>query len=153
MSEAKSLARWFDDLLASSDDKREAQQYAYLKIEQMETALPKVTLHKYQCTRGCQIARVVQIGSTIMCAVRDYEFSPGLNAQLSVPAARRKNTMDGDKHWPGHVYDVQELAEWGDQAGMQMVCRHFRGTVLASDLLKAIEGARPGHPNAPTRLR
>jgi len=150
-AENTDLATWLDQLIAAHDDLGEAQQTAYQMLERRE-ALSKVTLHKYQCTRGCQIARVVQIGSTILCAVRDYKYSPGMNEARSVPEARRKNTLNGDDWWPGHVHDVTALARWGDAAGMDMICRHAHRTVLAKVVLATIEGVTPGHPGKPTRL-
>lgn len=117
--------------------------------------LAKVTLHKYMCKRGCQIATVFRAGGVILCAVRDYKFSPGLNERVSVPAARERNTLDGNKHWPGHIYDVEHVERFsiGEQkAGMDMNCRHRRGTVFARDVLAAVEGVTPGKPGAPTRL-
>jgi hypothetical protein len=146
------LSAWFDELVAQYDDLGEAQQTAYQMLEN-RGALSKVTLHKYQCaSHGCQIARVVKIGSTVLCATRDYKYSPGMNLEKSVPEARRKNTLNGDDWWPGHVYDVDALAEWGDVAGIGMVCRHYTGTILAKDILSAIERVIPGHPGKPTRL-
>lgn len=114
--------------------------------------LARVTLHKYMCKRGCQIATVFRAGGLTLCAVRDYKFSPGLNERASVPSARERNTLDGDKHWPGHIHDVSHLAGWGPDAGMDMNCRHRRGTVLAVDVLAAVEGVEPGKPGVPTRL-
>jgi hypothetical protein len=155
MSDAESaqLAEWFSQLLATHDERTEAIESAYLQLEALEK-LSKVTVHKYQCAapQACLIARVIRIGGTVLCAVRDYKFSPGVNEAESVPEARRKNTLNGDNHWPGHVHDVIELDKWGDSAGMHMVCRHFRGVVYAKDVLTAIDGVVPGHPNKPTRL-
>lgn len=117
--------------------------------------LPRVTLHRYMCRRGCQIATVFSAGGLVLCAVRDYKFSHGLNDDVSVPEARMRNTLDGERHWPGHVYDVGEIQRFsvGEQkAGMDMNCRHFRGTVLAEDILEACKSVIPGKPDAPTRL-
>jgi hypothetical protein len=149
--ESQNMGDWFAALLSNHADRGEAIQTAYQQLENLNK-LSKVTLHKYQCTRGCQIARVVKIDNTVLCAVRDYRYSPGMNAARSVPEARRKNTLNGDDWWPGHVHDVTELSTWGDSAGMDMVCRHFHGTILAKDILTTIEGVIPGHPRKPTRL-
>ncbi len=118
--------------------------------------LSKVTLHRYLCrARSCMIATVFRLDRLTLCAVRDYTYSPGLNEAVSVPSARAKKTLDGDRHWPGHVYDVEELADFnaGDvKAGMDMNCRHQRGVVLPDDVLAKVAGVRPGHPGPPTRL-
>lgn len=153
MNEQEQVANWFTAVVAAHDDRAQGLNDAYFQLDKLGL-LSKVTLHRYQCNRRnpCQVARVVQIGPTVLCAVRDYKYSPGMNRAKSVPEARRKRTLNGDNWWPGHVYDVNELATWGDAAGLDMVCRHFHRTIFASDILTAIEGAKPGHPNKPTRL-
>ena len=114
--------------------------------------LSRVTLHKYMCKRGCQLATVFAAGGFVLCAVRDYKLSPGLNAQESVPEARATKTLDGDRHWPSHVYDVNQLARFGEVAGMHLNCRHRHGNVSAEATLAAVDGVIPGKPGAPTRL-
>lgn len=144
------LEAWFDKLVSTYDDAAEGHQTAYQKLEAMN-ALSKVTVHKYQCPRGCQVARLVRIGSVVLCAVRDYKFSPGMNAAESVPAARKNNTLNGENWWPGHVYDVAPLAA-DERGGIQMVCSHRRRTVNAQQILLTAEGVNPGHPGKPTIL-
>lgn len=114
--------------------------------------LSKVTLHKYMCKRGCQIGTVFAAGDLVLCAVRDYKLSPGLNEAQSVPDARKKNTLDGARHWPSHVYDVEQLTRFGDMSGMDFNCRHRLGNVSAVSILARVEGVTPGRPSAPTRL-
>ncbi|KQZ10040.1 hypothetical protein ASD19_10835 [Microbacterium sp. Root53] len=145
------LNDWFADLLRTSQHRAEARQRAHQTLESTGL-LSKVTLHRFMCKRGCQIATVFRVGGSTLCAVRDYKYSPGLNAAQSVPEARAKNTLDGDRWWPSHVFDIEELAEWGDEAGMSMNCKHFRGTVTARTVLAACEGASPGKQNKPTIL-
>jgi hypothetical protein len=113
--------------------------------------LSKITLHRYRCRRGCPIAVVFAVDDLLLCAVRDYKFSPGLNRVESVEAARAKNTLDGDRHWPSHVYDVKQLG--GDpKAGIWMACRHYHGAVPIDAMTAAVEGVRPGHAGKPTIL-
>lgn len=144
----------FAALLSQTQDRVVAMEVLHRQLKQ-RGLLTNVTLHKYMCKRGCQIATTFMAGGLILCAVRDYKYSPGLNEEASVPAARERNTLDGDRHWPGHVYDVAQLDRFsvGEQkAGLGMNCRHHRGTVLAEDVLRACEGVTPGKPAAPTRL-
>jgi len=153
-SNADELGEWFGNLISQANDRSEALQDAHRHLVE-GGYLHNVVLHQYQCRRGCQIATVFKVGGTVLCAVRDYKFSRGLNAERSVAAAREKNTLDGDRWWPAHVYDVEELDRFsaGDNlAGMSMNCRHYTGTVLASDVLKTVEGVVPGKKSAPTRL-
>lgn len=145
------IGRWFRDLFASATDKSAALDLAHAHLRDAGL-LPRVTLHKYMCVKGCQIATVFRADGLVLCATRDYKLSPGLNVQVSVPAARASKTLDGERHWPGHVFDVANLAEWGPNAGMPFECRHFRRTLLAADVIEAVQGVQPGRPRKPTRL-
>lgn len=151
---AESAGEALGELMKRMDDDAAARDALYTHLKE-NGLLSRVTLHKYMCKRGCQIATVFRAGGFTLCAVRDYKFSPGLNEQVSVPSARERNTLDGDKHWPGHIYDVEHVERFsiGEQkAGVDMNCRHRRGTVFAADILAAVEGVDPGKPGAPTRL-
>lgn len=151
------LNEWFTALMQSADDSADALQRAYQALRDTNDSrgvplLNRVTLHRYQCTRGCQIATVFRAGQTTLCAVRDYKYSRGLNAAQSVQSAREKNTLDGDRHWPSHVFDVDSIAEWGEDTGMSITCRHFRGTLSGARVLRDVADASPGKPGRPTRL-
>lgn len=148
---------WWDQLIRSTDDREEAAQRAYQHLTNLTdregvSYLAKVTLHTYICSRGCKIATVFRAGKNTLCAVRDYKYSPGLNERQSVEAARAKNTLDGNRHWPGHVFDVDQIAEWGESTGISMNCRHYRGVRSGAQILKDIGRAVPGRPGKPTRL-
>ena len=147
------LARWWAALLANSENPQAALDSAHQLLRDAG-ALSKVTTHSYVCRHGCRrLATVFQIGDVVACAVEDYKLSPGLNLAESTEAGRARNTLDGRGHWPGHVYDVRRLAASGPAASMDdMICSHHHGKVLASDVLAAVKGVRPGHPGAPTRL-
>ena len=145
------LTRWLAELYAKSDDRHAALDSAHQALVSAGL-LSKVTTHRYMCRRGCQIATVFLLGDVVVCAVRDYKLSPGLNLSESVERGRARNSLDGDRHWAGHVYDVRDLAAFGSKGGMDMNCRHHHGTVLAADGLAVVDGVRPGHPGAPTRL-
>lgn len=141
-------------LFAQHDERGVAIQELYIMLRN-GNLLPQLTLHKYMCRRGCQIATVFRAAGLTLCWVRDYKFSPGLNEARSVETARVKNTIDGDRHWPGHVYDVAELNQFSvgkSRAGADMNCRHRRGIVFAEDILAAVEGVQPGYPRKPTLL-
>jgi hypothetical protein len=146
-----SMDKWVDDLIASSRDHDEAIDSIHTHLRNAGL-LSQLTMHKYQCKRGCQIATVFKASGLILCAVRDYKYSPGLNQAESVPAAREKNTLNGDNHWPSQVYDVVRLSKFGNDASVSLVCRHHNGSVRASDMLSVVEGVTPGRPTKPTRL-
>ena len=146
---------WFEALLTSTDDQKLAFEKAYQQLVNANL-ISKVQLHRYMCTRGCQIAVVFKAGTHTLCAVRDYELSPGLNERTSVAAAREKRTIDrAQKHWHGRVFDVSLLHDLDSSdtpVGIDMTCRHFRGVVPGQDMAADIDGTEPGHPNAPTIL-
>ena len=145
------FAAWWAALLANSENPQAALDSAHLSLVGAD-ALSKVTTHRYLCRlHGCPIATVFLIGDVVACAVRDYKLPPGVNLSESTEAGRARNTLDGKRWWPGHVYDVNQLAV-DPNGGMDMNCRHRHGKVLAADVLAAVDGVRPGHPGAPTRL-
>lgn len=146
------LDAWFQALITDSNDRAAALHDAYQHLENAGL-LNRVVVHRYLCAKGnCKLATVVKIGDSVIARTKDYKFSPGVNAQRSVESARGRNTLDGERHWPGHTFDVSDLAGWGDQAGLDMNCRHVLRTVMANDILAAVEGIAPGHPAAPSRI-
>ena len=144
------FAAWWAAWAAKSETRQAALDSAHQWLTDAG-ALSKVTTHRYLCRlRGCPIATVFLIGDVVACAVRDYKLPPGVNLSESTEAGRERNTLDGRRHWPSHVYDLAQLAGPADR--IEMNCRHRHGGVLVSDVLAAVDGVRPGHPGAPTRL-
>ncbi len=144
--------QFFAELVRVSKEKADAIRADYRQDEKAKV-LSKKTLHRYVCRRGCGVlATVVKLGEDIVVGTRDCKFSPGMNLERSVPEARRKNTLDGDRHWPGHTFDVTEMASWGPGVGIDASCRHGLHTLLATDVLAIVEGVLPGHPGKPTLL-
>lgn len=145
------VAEWFDQLVAACKDRAEAVHSAYQRLDNAGV-LNKVVVHSYRCRKCGPRATVVRIGSRTLARVKDYKLGQGLNTARSVESARAKNTLDGDRHWPGHTYDVDELAEWGPDAGFDVNCRHQTTTVRAVDVLALTRDVTPGHPRKPTLL-
>jgi hypothetical protein len=145
------LHQLFLAVLAASEDRAAAVDAVYQRLENMGL-IGRVVVHRYLCAECGVLATVIRVGDEILCRTRDYKLSPGLNARRSVAAARRKNTLDGARHWPGHTFDVRELAEWGTAAAMEMNCGHLLHTELAVDVLAKVEGVLPGKPGKPTVL-
>lgn len=144
-------AQFWTALVAATTDRDEAINKAYQKIEN-DGRLSKVTVHRYLCRRGCALATVIRLGTVTIARTRDYKFSPGKNLEMSVEPARRKNTLDGDRHWPGSTFDVERLAEWGGDAAMDANCSHGLHSLRAVDVLATVQGVRPGHPGKPTMM-
>lgn len=150
-AEASRAISFFGDLFEANEKRQESIDRAYTGLRDLGL-LSRVIVHRYRCRRGCQVAQAYALSGRVFLAVRDYKYSPGLNLEQSAPRAREKNTLDGEKHWPSHVYDMNELAEWGDEASAHVVCRHFRGTLTGRRVLADAEGVTPGHPGKPTVL-
>lgn len=138
-------------LSEQADERQDAIDEAYLLLRDRGW-IARVRVRRYMCRRGCQIATAFKAGQAVLLAVRDYKQSPGLNAVQSVPEARANNTLDGDRWWPSHVYDMTHLATWGDAAGASVACRHYRGMLTGAQVLADVEGVRPGHDGKPSIL-
>jgi len=150
--DADDFTEWWAAVVSAKGDRRKAVDTAYQQLENAGL-LPKVVVHRYLCAKGnCLLATVIRVGDVTLTRTKDYKLSPGLNRKQSVESARKKNTLDGDRHWPGHTYDVSELASWGDTVGIDLTCRHDVRTVRATTMLAASLQARPGHPSRPTLL-
>lgn len=147
------LGQWWKQLTDQAEARADALHHAWQTLENAGV-LNHVVVHRYLCRhrRGHPLATVIRVSGVTVVRTRDYKFSPGLNAERSVETARAKNTLDGERHWPGPTLDVTDLAEWGPQAGVDMNCRHALRTVLAQDILAASADVRPGHPGKPSRI-
>lgn len=149
MNEEKA-AQFLEEVFRRARDEVEAREAIYIAL-QNQKLLNRVTLHKYMCAKkNCQIARVFRVQNVTLCWVRDYKYSPGLNEQKTIAAAREKNTLDGDRHWPWHVHDLDDLVRF--ESYITMTCRHVRLSLFAKDVLDSVAGIEPGHPSKPTRL-
>jgi len=149
---AGNVADWWQALLTSHDDRVAAIDDAYQQVVNAGL-LNRVVVRRYICRkRGCVLAVVVRLGDDILIRTRDYKLSPGMNLDKSAESARRKNTLDGDNHWPGHTFDVRAHGGGGASARVDMICRHGLRTVSAADILEAVDGVQPGHPKAPLRI-
>jgi len=139
--------------LASSHDRSAALDSAFQHYVNAGI-LSKIVVHRFRCARpqACLLATVVDAGGTLLMRTGDYKLSPGVNRHHSVASARTTRTLDGNRHWPGSTFDVQELVEWGQDVGAALNCRHVRTTLTGIEVLENCEGRRPGHPGAPTRL-
>jgi len=139
-------------LLAAEAARISDREALYIKLRDAGL-IAKVTVLRFLCRqRSCVIGTVFTLGDTVYCHVRDYKFSPGMNAAESSESGRRNNTLDGDHHWPAHVYDVNELAAFDSTAGFHINCRHAHKMVNARELLQLVEGVQPGHPIKPVRV-
>lgn len=152
MNAPDDLGQWLEVIFATADDKSAAIHSVYQQLDNAGL-LNKVTVHKFLCERrGCVLATVIRVNGMTIARTKDNKLSPGTNLDRSVETARIKNTIDGDRHWPGHTFHIEDLAAWGDSAGMDMSCRHALRTVKAAEVLLACADATPGHPTKPSRI-
>lgn len=149
--DAERMAALLSDALDEMRSRSEQLQSVHTALVS-QGVLSRVTLRKYMCPRGCQIATAFKVGDLVLCAVRDYKLSPGLNIRDSVPSARTKRTLDGDRHWPSHVYDVSDLSTPSVGVGVPMNCRHVRGSRPAVQIMADVAGTTPGKPGMPIRI-
>jgi hypothetical protein len=144
------LSDFFAALFASASDRDTA---AHEGFQQLENAgvINKVIVGRYICGQGnCLLVKVIRVGDHTLARTKDHKVARGLNKEISVPAARRKNTLDGDRHWPGHTFDVDFLAGFGESAGLGAGCRHKpRRVISAADVLAKTRDVKPGYPGAP----
>jgi hypothetical protein len=150
-AEDEFTALWAD-LLRATSAHSDAVKAAYDKLES-EGRVSKVVVHRFLCKRrSCTLATVIKTNRLVIARTRDYKLVAGVNAKRSVSAARREKTIDGDRHWPGHTFDVSDLATSGPLVGIPMNCRHIQKVLLATDIMLVVDGVEPGRPSAPTLL-
>lgn len=146
-----SVDDWFLGLVAGSGDRAAATADALQSLDNAGV-LAKVVVHRYVCPRCGPVAVVVKIGGRTLARTRDYTQSRGRNAATTDPAARRMRTLDGERHWPGHVFDLDRMAGWGDALSVPIRCRHHDISLSPADILAVVAEVKPGHPGPPTLL-
>lgn len=151
MTEHEDINTWWLRLTERAEDRELSIDTRYQALENAGL-INRVVVHRFMCPRGCVVGTVIRVGGQIITRTRDYKLSPGLNESRSVEAARKNNTLDGERHWPGHTFDVVSMGKWGPDAGMDMCCRHIVRTVRAADILTTVDGVQPGRPSKPTRF-
>lgn len=113
--------------------------------------LSKMRVARYLCRRGCSLADVIRVGDLVLARTKDHKVRPRTNERRSVAEARVKNTIDGERHWPGRVYAVEILGR-DPRGNFDANCRHGLHTINARELLTMIEDVTPGHPGKPILL-
>jgi len=144
------ISEFFRALMSQHEDKVDALNSLHLYMRD-SGLLKNATLRVYRCARkGHLLATVFSAAGMIVCVTELYKMSHGLNEASSVESAREKNTIDKEQRtWPGHVFDVSELAKWGDSAQVPINCRDVRSGLGATHILSDVKGIIPGHGGAP----
>lgn len=145
------LGDWLAKVMADSASHQDGIEQAWQHLEKLDL-ISRVVVHKYICSRGCGVlGTVANIEGTILLRTRDYKPSPGLNRGRSVEAARIKNTLDGERHWPAYVIDLER--DSGDPgANIEIVCSHGPKRIAYVHALEQSRKARPGKPGKPTLI-
>lgn len=148
-SDMEGLSAWFAALVDSGQDRDQAAHDAYQRLENLGL-INRVRVHFYICGRGSSgcgvLGTSISLGGRVLLRTAPYKMSRGLNTATSVEAARRKNTLDGDRFWPGYTFDVEWLGSFGPDAAITMYCRHQLSSVLASTVLEDAAGVPLGRP-------
>lgn len=149
---ADELAEWLSAALAEADDRAAALDEAFQRLENAKV-LNRVVVHRYVCRAGgCQLAVVIRVGDEVLVRTRDVKYGKSKNLERSVESARRKRTLDGDRHWPGHTFDVRDLAKSGMER-FEVNCRcKVRPPIDPREVLRVVANVRPGKPGPPTLL-
>ncbi|MGE9806928.1 hypothetical protein [Janibacter sp. G1551] len=152
MSDPIDMGAWLHALLDNARQDSDALHSAYQQLENAGV-LNNLVVHRYLCRKGgCKLATVIRVDGVVIARTKDYKLAPGANLARSVEAARIKNTLDGERHWPGHTFPVSDLAGWGDAASIDMNCRHRLRSIKANAIMATVADVQPGHPGKPTLL-
>lgn len=133
----------FSAILAAAESRDEGLQEVHRTLKE-SGRLGLYLQRRYVCAECGVLCRVFRYAGVTFAATAPYKLGHRKNLAESVPEARQSNTLDGERHWPGHVYDVHQLAEWGDEAGATVTCRHINMMLTGSRILADIAGVRPG---------
>lgn len=145
------IGEWLAAVMRATATHQEGIDAAYQQLVDLRH-LSRVTAHRYICAGGCGVlATVVNIGGTILLRTRDYKPSLGLNRGRSVEAARKKNTLDGERHWPPYLIDLNRDSGHPG-AHIEVVCKHGPKRIEYDHALAQAKCVRPGHPGKPTLL-
>lgn len=145
------LGLWLDGLFAHAKSRQDGIEQAWLQLDS-QGYLSRVVVHRYICRDGCGVlGTVANIGGTILLRTRDYKPSPGLNRGRSTDAARQRNTLDGERHWPSYLIDLNRDAGHPG-ANIVVVCKHGPKRIEYDHALQQAGQAIPGRPGKPTLL-
>ena len=149
MSTDEQMGEWLAQVLASADDARTALDDAYQQLVNLKL-VNKVKVGEYRCYKGCTLVTVVRLGVRTLARTTPTKYGRDLNAQRSVETARAKNTIDGERHWPGMTVDVDAWASTDDGFLIQADCWHKLRTIKPGDVLALCANVRPGKPGKPS---
>lgn len=139
-----------DDLASILASLPARQEQSALLLAAYESASPatrrRAALAEYRCRAGrCLLLLCWQAPAGRLVYVPHFKLSKARNERDSVPAARKKNTSDGYRHWNARVVILDELAGWGS-AALSLTCDHVSETLPILDLFVTVEAAAPGQP-------
>lgn len=146
------LGEMFRLAIAESRARSAALSDLFQRFENADL-IGRVVVHRYRCKKCSKLlATVIRGGDHLLIRTSDYKYGKGMNLERTVESARQKNTLNGDNHWPGHTFDVHEVAEWDSDGGVSVVCRHTNVVLHGKRIIEDVGDKRPGHAGAPTFL-
>jgi hypothetical protein len=118
-----------------SDD--DAAVIAALEATSSRSKLSKLATVIYECeTRGCAMLYVFNNAGRLYIRQSRRKLSPAVNREESVPAARAKHTVDGDRHWQKEAFALSQAGGY-----LSLECDHVRAKVhvdtIAADVAAA----------------
>ncbi|CUR54664.1 hypothetical protein NOCA2210014 [metagenome] len=108
--------------------------------------LRRLLLAEWRCARGCLLIHVWQSPQGPLFYLPRYKQSRERNTERSVPSARAKNTLDGDRIWKPRAGELVALEEFGATVGMDIQCDHLDPQVFTGAELLGLISDTPGRP-------
>lgn len=104
-------------------------------------------LVEYRCvnTRACLLLQAWMANGRVLYYRPAYKRSRNRNENESVPQARQRNTLDGDRHWKPRAGNLSALAGWSG-VGIDLNCDHSEVIVTPRLVLADADAATPGTP-------
>ena len=109
----------------------------------------QVAVVEYYCRqRHCLLLTVFQSPDGLFVTLPRYRKSPERNAAGSVPSARAKRTVDGDRRWKPRVAPLDQFADpLLPQLSVELNCNHYSQALSGVALLADVNSGRPGAPS------
>jgi hypothetical protein len=110
---------------------------AALEATSSRSKLTKLATVIYECeTRGCAMLYVFNNAGRLYIRQSRHKLSDPVNRQESVPDARAKHTIDGDRHWQGQAFELSQADGY-----LSLECDHCRAKrhvdTIAADVAAA----------------
>jgi len=105
--------------------------------------IKRAALVEYLCrdARGCLLLHCWQAPDGRFLYQPPFHFSPERNLAESTAIARTTRTLDGDRHWPSHGWNLDDL-----DGQLKLQCDYVHLVWNVSDVLADADDSTAGHP-------